>query len=253
MTGREAGPLKDRMAYQATLLGMCTLAAVALLLAADLATRDAIAEREREDLRASLARVVPAELASGDLLAARLDHAPPGEAPRAVYRALDGGRVRAVAFRVTGAGYAGPMDILMAVDAAGTVLGVRVLSHTETPGLGDLVEAAKADWIHGFAGRSLGAPPEDAWAVRKDGGAFDQFTGATVTPRAVVTAVRDGLLWFRRHRAALLAPRPGEPPPVGAPSRANGRGEGAAPTATTSRPGEPPPVEAGLLATGPEP
>ena len=95
------------------------------------------------------------------------------------------------------------MRLLIAVDARGRVLGVRVLSHSETPGLGDGIEAARSDWILGFDGRSLDNTPPADWAVRKDGGAFDQFTGATVTPRAVVWAVHDGLRRFQAHRAVL--------------------------------------------------
>jgi len=84
---------------------------------------------------------------------------------------------------------------------------VRVLAHRETPGLGDVIEADRSDWIRGFAGRALGDPPLSAWALRRDGGAFDQFTGATITPRAVVRAVRDWLRYFEIHRERLFAPR----------------------------------------------
>jgi electron transport complex protein RnfG len=92
----------------------------------------------------------------------------------------------------------------MGVSRDGQLLGVRVLSHRETPGLGDKIEAAKATWIHAFEGKSLASPPPDKWAVKKDGGAFDQFSGATITPRAVVRAVKDGLELFARERPRLL-------------------------------------------------
>jgi electron transport complex protein RnfG len=94
--------------------------------------------------------------------------------------------------------------LLVAVDAGGRLLGVRVLAHRETPGLGDLIEERRSGWIHGFDGRSLGDPPAARWQVRKDGGDFDQFTGATITPRAIVRAVRGALEYVDRHRAELF-------------------------------------------------
>jgi electron transport complex protein RnfG len=101
-------------------------------------------------------------------------------------------------------GYAGPIRLLVAVDAAGRVLGVRVLEHRETPGLGDAIESRRSDWLRGFDGRSLVDPPRDRWEVRRDGGDFDQFTGATVTPRAVVRAVRKTLVHVERHHDELF-------------------------------------------------
>jgi electron transport complex protein RnfG len=124
-----------------------------------------------------------------------------------VHRARRSGAPIAVLLNVVAPdGYAGAIRLLVAIDAHGRVLGVRVLEHRETPGLGDFIEARRSDWIRSFDGRSIGAPPAARWQVRKDGGDFDQFTGATVTPRAVVRAVRNGLTYFERHRDQLLAP-----------------------------------------------
>jgi electron transport complex protein RnfG len=92
--------------------------------------------------------------------------------------------------------------------AQGRLIGVRVLEHRETPGLGDFVEERRTDWIHQFTGRSLEETPAARWQVRKDGGDFDQYTGATVTSRAVTHAVRDSLAYFARHREELLAAAP---------------------------------------------
>jgi electron transport complex protein RnfG len=123
-----------------------------------------------------------------------------------VYRARLGGRpVAALLVAVAPDGYSGAIRLLIAVDTQGRLLGVRVLSHRETPGLGDAIDVRKSRWIESFTGRSLGDPEEAQWKVRKDGGEFDQFTGATVTPRAVVHAVRNALLYFDRHRADLFA------------------------------------------------
>jgi len=126
--------------------------------------------------------------------------------PLTAHRVRRGGEpVAALLNAVAPDGYAGAIHLLIAIDVQGRVLGVRVLDHRETPGLGDFIEERRSDWIHGFDGRSLDQPPPGRWQVRKDGGNFDQFTGATVTPRAVVRAVRDALAWFARHREELFA------------------------------------------------
>jgi H+/Na+-translocating ferredoxin:NAD+ oxidoreductase subunit G len=100
-------------------------------------------------------------------------------------------------------GYSGDIHLLVGINMKGTVLGVRVTSHRETPGLGDKIETKKSDWIYTFEGRSLDDPEPENWAVKKDGGAFDQFTGATITPRAVVSAVERTLVYFREHRRQI--------------------------------------------------
>jgi electron transport complex protein RnfG len=92
----------------------------------------------------------------------------------------------------------------MGVDTQGRLLGARVVKHAETPGLGDKIEPAKSKWILDFDGKSLNDPPAEKWAVKKDGGVFDQFAGATITPRAVVKAVKSGLEFFAAHREEIL-------------------------------------------------
>jgi Na+-translocating ferredoxin:NAD+ oxidoreductase subunit G len=140
-------------------------------------------------------------------------------APVAVYRArLRGRPVALVLAPVAPGGYSGPIRLLVGVLADGTISGVRVVGHRETPGLGDRIEVERDDWVLGFDGRSLGQPPRERWAVRRDGGVFDQFTGATITPRAVVSAVRDALVYFEAHHDALFAAPAGasalpSPPP----------------------------------------
>lgn len=199
-------PLRGRIPYQAGLLGVVTLAATALLVLGDALTRGPIAERRAEDLAASLAQVIPARMHDNDLTADTLTLTDAAGAPVTVYRAVQQGQVTGVAFQVRGLGYSGAIDTILGLDHKGRILGARVLTHTETPGLGDKIEARKGDWILGFEGRSLGDPPPDRWAVRKDGGDFDQFSGATITPRAVVSAIKDGLVLFAANRDALTAP-----------------------------------------------
>lgn len=130
--------------------------------------------------------------------------------PVTVYRARRGGEpVAALATVVATEGYAGPIRLLIGVWADGRIAGVRVLAHKETPGLGDRIDIERSDWIRGFDGRSLADPAAAQWRVKKDGGVFDQFTGATITPRAVVKAVHGFLDYAQAHHAELYAPAAG--------------------------------------------
>ncbi|MDR3409803.1 MAG: electron transport complex subunit RsxG [Formivibrio sp.] len=119
-----------------------------------------------------------------------------------VYQAKQGGKtVAAVLEAVAPDGYAGKIKLLVAVGSDGRTLGVRVVSHKETPGLGDYIDAAKSDWILQFDGKSLSAPPADRWKVKKDGGAFDSNAGATISPRAMVKAVKNTLEFVQANPA----------------------------------------------------
>jgi electron transport complex protein RnfG len=197
---------RKRIGYQAVLLGGFSTLATALLVAGNIATRDAILERQKEDLLDSLAQVVPEERYDNDLLAHPLEITNEHGKQLTIYRGTVGSRVNALAWEISGQGYAGEIRLIMGLDADGKILGVRVLSHAETPGLGDKIEVAKDSWILGFNGLSLGEPAEAEWAVKKDGGRFDQFSGATITPRAVVSAIKDGLAFYNSHRTELLNP-----------------------------------------------
>lgn len=194
----ELAVLRDRLAYQGVSLGLVALLASAALSLGNSLTGPAIAAAEARDLQASLAQVLPEgsydnELLQDTTLVAGVT----------IYRARKAGVVSGVIFQQAQRGYAGDIVVLMGVDPTGRVLGVRVVKHQETPGLGDKIEAAKARWIHDFAGKSLDDPKPEKWAVRKDGGVFDQFAGATITPRAVVKAVKSGLDFFAAHRQEI--------------------------------------------------
>jgi Na+-translocating ferredoxin:NAD+ oxidoreductase subunit G len=106
-------------------------------------------------------------------------------------------------------GYAGPIKLLVSVLRDGRLGGVRVVSHHETPGLGDKIEEGRSDWILSFTGKSLADPPAEKWAVKRDGGAFDQFTGATITPRSIVAAVKNTLIYVEQQDGRLFAPPTG--------------------------------------------
>ena len=112
--------------------------------------------------------------------------------------------VAAVLSPIAPNGYNGPNELLVGINYDGTLAGVRVTKHRETPGLGDVVESQRSDWILGFTGKSLTNPAENKWKVKRAGGEFDQFTGATITPRAVVKAVHSALLYFKKHRDVIF-------------------------------------------------
>ncbi|NNF16683.1 MAG: RnfABCDGE type electron transport complex subunit G [Gammaproteobacteria bacterium] len=127
-------------------------------------------------------------------------------APHEILRARKNGQPAAAILRVTAAsGYSGPIELLVAIYADGTVAGVRAARHRETPGLGDRIEIERSSWMTGFEGRSLQAPPLADWAIRRDDGVFDQITGASVTSRAVTSAVRDALQYFEAHKTPVFA------------------------------------------------
>jgi electron transport complex protein RnfG len=101
-------------------------------------------------------------------------------------------------------GYSGRISLIISIRSDGKIGGVRVVSHKETPGLGDYIEIAKSKWITGFDGRSLDDPKDSDWKVKKDGGSFDYMAGATITPRAVVKAVHKALQYFAQHRDEMF-------------------------------------------------
>jgi Na+-translocating ferredoxin:NAD+ oxidoreductase subunit G len=125
--------------------------------------------------------------------------------PQKAYLARQDGVIEAIIFETTApGGYNGDLSLLVSIDKQGIITGSRVISHKETPGLGDKVELKKSSWIESFAGKTLGNNPDKIWRVKKDGGQFDQFTGATITPRAVVRSVKNTLTYFEENKADLL-------------------------------------------------
>lgn len=198
------------IAIAAVLLSLFSVAGAGLVSFTHLATADRIAQNERQALLERLAVLVPAERVTNDMAADTLlvsDRERLGADRTTVYRARAGDSpVALILTAVVPDGYAGPINLLVAVLADGTLGGVRVVSHKETPGLGDKIEEQRTDWIHGFTGKSLTNPDPSHWKVKRDGGDFDQFTGATVTPRAIVKAVKNTLLYVRDKGAVLYAP-----------------------------------------------
>ena len=173
-------------------------------------TAEAIAANERAVLLRNLHALLPPEDFDNDIATDTLGLAPARllgtEAPTTAYRARRGGEpVAAVLNSIAPDGYSGRIHLLVGIYVDGTLAGVRVVKHAETPGLGDGIETAKSPWIRGFDGKSLSNPDAAGWRVRRDGGEFDQLTGATITPRAIVAAVRNALLYYRDNADIIFA------------------------------------------------
>lgn len=190
-------------------LALLALVAVGSLVWIHALTRERIAEGKLRAERLALAEVLPAALYDHDPLADAIelcDNARLGPGRHRLYRLRRGGQPSALVLQaVAPDGYSGPIALLVGVDRRGTVLGVRVSEHRETPGLGDAIEAAKSPWILQFEGRSLGDPPPERWNVERNRGAFDALVGATVSSRAVAGAVRRVLELVREEDEALFA------------------------------------------------
>ena len=195
-------------------LGLVAILGTGLLAGVNQLTRDRIAEQERRAILEQLGQVIPPTKYDNALHEDFYSFAntawfPTGQTVTA-YRARMQGESIAVVLKLAATdGYNGNIQLLIGIYTDGRLGGVRVTRHKETPGLGDGIETAKSDWILEFDDRSLDDPVLAKWSVRKDGGDFDQFTGATITPRAVVKAVRQALEFFAANKADLFQ-HPGE-------------------------------------------
>ena len=191
------------------MLTVFALVTTALISLTYVGTKDKIAQQQRQRLLSVLNEVVPASYYNNTLYQdCAITDAPVLGRRQAhrVYRARMDGTPVALAIQTTAPdGYSGNIRLVVGVTTELTVLGVRAVEHKETPGLGDKIELAISDWILSFSGKTFEASEQSAWQVEKDGGEFDQFTGATITPRAVVDQVRRTLLYVKEHQQALFS------------------------------------------------
>ena len=191
-------------------LGAFAIGGVSLVAVTQGSVGERIADNQYQAMKRKLDTILPAERVNNDPLQDSIQVEARdllGAESTQIYRARQNEDPVAVVLEpVVPDGYAGPIKLLVSVLRDGTLGGVRVVSHHETPGLGDKIEEAKSDWVLDFTGKSLTNPPVEKWAVKRDGGDFDQFTGATITPRSIVNAVRDTLIYVQQQGEALYAP-----------------------------------------------
>ena len=191
-------------------LWLFAVAGTTLVALTEYSTSAAIAENERRVLLRNLHALLPRDRLDNDIATDTVE-IPPSlllgtdtEMPAYLAR-RDGFPVAVVFNSIAPNGYNGRIHLLVGVYVDGSLAGVRVVKHSETPGLGDAVEVRKSPWIKSFDGRSLHDPTTRGWAVKRDGGEFDQFTGATITPRAVVEAVHNTLLYYQQNADMIFA------------------------------------------------
>ena len=203
------------------ILGLFAIATTGMIVLTATLTRDRIAEEKANALIRSLLEVMPADRLDNKLVEDQIqlesDALLGTNKALPAYIARKNGEPTGVILQVSAPeGYGGTINLLVGVSSTGEITGVRVIPpHFETPGLGDAIELQKSKWILSFNGKSLQNTAEKNWHVKKDGGEFDAFTGATITPRAVVDAVHKALLYVSQHKDTLLiAPVEGFSPVV---------------------------------------
>lgn len=197
-------------ASSAGILTAFAIVGTALLAATYLVTRPIIAETEKQAKLALIGQILPPALYDNNIL---MDAAllPPAKElgnndPTPVYRAVKDGKPSAAVLEVTAPdGYSGRIRMIVAIKADGEISGVRVVTHNETPGLGDYIEIAKNSWIRVFESKSLAKYSDQDWKVKKDGGKFEHMAGATVTPRAVIKAVHKSLQYFAQNQDTIFS------------------------------------------------
>ncbi len=193
-----------------TVFAFCTAGMIAVI---QINTKDRIHTEQRKAQEKALIDIIPKSRHNNDML----DDTIPVDnqellgltQTEQIYIARQNGEAIAVILPAQASdSYSGePIKMIVGINRDGTLAGVRVLFHKETPGLGDKINTKKSNWIYSFDGKSLANPEPNQWKVKKDKGYFDQFTGATITPRAVVRSVYQSLKYFKEHKETLFAPK----------------------------------------------
>lgn len=201
-------PLFKKMLISAFLLGTFAVIGTSMVAFTFEQTKEQIEENHKQATLRSLHQLIPPLLHDNDLYSdvTYITHLEllGSKDPVTVFRARKKNKPVAAILKVVAPdGYTGKIHILVAIKFNGKLAGVRVVNHKETPGLGDAIEIEKSNWILQFDGYSLLNPTSKNWRVKRDGGHFDQLTGATITPRAIVKAVHKALLFYKQHRDTL--------------------------------------------------
>jgi electron transport complex protein RnfG len=173
-------------------------------------TKTPIEESDARAKRIFLNQVIPSNLYDNNLVKDTISVEPNpligNKKNIDIYRAKKNNQVIAVIIEtIAPDGYSGEIKTLVGIDQEDKILGVRVITHKETPGLGDYIEIEKSQWIKNFNLKSLDKMTEKEWAVKKDGGDFDYISGATITPRAVIKSTYKSLLYAKENKKRLFA------------------------------------------------
>lgn len=198
------------MKKSSLVLALFAIASTALVTITYALTKDQIAYQQQQQLLSVLNQVIPKEQHDNELykaciLVENLDALGSKQAMPIYLASLNGAHSGAAIEAIAPDGYSGAIKIIVGIDSDSVVTGVRVLSHQETPGLGDKIDTRITRWVDTFLGKTVDNVDEKSWAVQKDGGQFDQFTGATITPRAVVKAVKKAVWFYKTHQEELIA------------------------------------------------
>ena len=208
-TQSSLSPLMRKMIISAILLGLFAVVGTAMVAFTFDQTKEQIKENQKQAILRSLHQLIPPSEHDNDMFtdtisisnAAMLGN----KKAITVYRARKNKNPIAVVLTATAPdGYTGKIVLLVAIKYDGKLAGVRVVKHKETPGLGDVIEIEKSNWILQFNDKSLINPTSKNWKVKRDGGQFDQLTGATITPRAIVKAVHKALLFYKQQGDKLF-------------------------------------------------
>ncbi|BCV41063.1 electron transport complex subunit RsxG [Shewanella algae] len=202
--------MQKSMLKNGLLLGLFALICTAVVAVVNDSTRDAILAQQKLELRRTLEQIIPNELHDNPLeescILLQDKDALGTTQPMPAYIATQDAEPVAIAIEtIAPDGYNGEIRLIIGIKTDGTVLGVRTLSHQETPGLGDKIERKKSDWVDRFIGKKLQGSDDKAWYVKKDGGEIDQFTGATITPRAYVKSMRNTLAFFEANKKTIFS------------------------------------------------
>lgn len=200
--------MKQAMQKNALILAAFAVSCTAMVGLVHYGTKDIIKEQQQKQLLSKLAEIIEPERHNNNIYqdCIIVSEEALATTPQMIYLARnDDQPVAAAISTIAPDGYNGNIELLVAVNVDGSVNGVRTLNHNETPGLGDKIELRKDNWILSFNNKRITDDSDTRWAVAKDGGMFDQFTGATITPRAVVNAVYRAVDYFNKNQQLLFS------------------------------------------------
>lgn len=199
--------LQNTISRNGAILGSFALATTLLISITHWLTSPVIEQQRQHKTLSLITEVLPDEYWDNNITnnCTIVNHPDLGPGKHRIFRAWLNGKPSALVIEsTTPNGYSGNIAFLVSLTHQERLAGVRVLEHKETPGLGDKIDLRISDWILTFSNRSFEDTQQSSWAVKKDGGKFDQFTGATITPRAVISGVKNAVTFAQAQYQALF-------------------------------------------------